>query len=81
MKENKIKPKGDAVKSDIEVNGLKATLFRYDATDEDGDTILEFLLIPANKRVVLITLWGSEAERDANKADIMAIESSLKPIN
>lgn len=82
LKENKIKPKGDATKKDINLGGLDATIYSYNARDPNGDTIVDFVVFPAGKgRVVLLTLWASEEEREANKADILSIQKSVKAIN
>jgi hypothetical protein len=43
---------------------------------------VDFVLIPAgNERVIMLTLWGSEAERAKHKAAIDAIMNSVKSIN
>jgi hypothetical protein len=82
MEENSIKPKGKAVEKEMELGGLPAKIFTYQATDENGDTIVDFVVMPGGKgRTILLTLWGSQEEREANKADIIAIQSSIKAIN
>jgi hypothetical protein len=81
MKENKITPTGEAKKQEIKLGGLPASLFVYQATDENGPTEIDFVLIPAGKRIVLLTLWGSEQEQKDNKADIDIIKNSVKAIN
>ena len=81
MKENKIKIKSDAREREFEVGGLPAKIMSYDATDENGDTKIDFVMIPAGKQLILITIWGSAEEREANKDDILAIQQSLKAIN
>ena len=81
MADNKIKPTAAATKKDINLGGLDATIYSYQAKDENGDTIVDFVLFPAgNNRVVFLTLWASEEEREANKADIMAIQGSVKAL-
>ena len=82
MKENHIKAKGKPVEKQIEIGGLPAKLLHYDASDEDGDTIVDFVLIPAGEgRVIMLTLWGSEGQLKANQADIDVIKKSIKAIN
>jgi hypothetical protein len=82
MKENKIKPKGKAVEKDVEFGGLKAKLYAYQATDEDGDTVIDFVVIPAGPgRVILLTQWASDEEQKANAADLDKIANSIKAIN
>lgn len=81
MKDNKIAPTGEPKKQEITLGGLPATLFVYQATDDNGPTEIDFVLIPAGKRIVLLTLWGSEQEQKDNKADIDIIKNSVKAIN
>ncbi|MDB5592114.1 hypothetical protein [Enterovirga sp.] len=82
MKDNKITATGKAVEREIELNGMKATLLSYPATDEAGETTVEFALIAApGNRVIMLTLWASDEERAANEGEIRAIQRSIKPIN
>ena len=81
MKENKIVTKGDAAEKVTELGGLPAKIFTYQATDENGETQIDFVTIAAGKQLIMITLWASTAEREANKDDIIAIQKSLKAIN
>ncbi len=81
MKENGIKmvtPK----KVDAPINGIPATVFQFETTDSNGPTTLEFIMFAAgNERMVMLTVWGSDDERQKHGKDIDAIMSSLKPIN
>lgn len=82
LKEQDVVPKGKPKEEQITINGISATLYTYDATDPDGDTIFEFVIFPAGQgRVVLMSLWGSEEARAENKVDIDSIITSIKPIN
>jgi hypothetical protein len=81
MKDNKINPTSEPKKQEITLGGLPATLFVYQATDENGPTEINFVLIPAGKRIVLLTLWGSQQEQKENKVDIDIIKNSVKAIN
>ena len=82
MKENSIKQKAKAEEKEIEIGGLPAKIFTYQATDEDGDTVIDFVVLPGGKgRMILLTLWGSQEERESNKADIVSIQKSIKAIN
>lgn len=82
MKDQEIVPKGKAVEENISINGVPATVYSYKATDPDGDTLIEFVLLPGgNSRVILLTLWATEEAREENKADISSIIMSIKPIN
>jgi hypothetical protein len=81
MKDNKITATAKASEREFELNGIKATLVSFPATDENGETAVEFVFMPApNDRVIMLTLWASEAERKANEADIKSIQRSIKPI-
>lgn len=82
MKDQDIVPKGPATQEKIVLNGVPAEVYSYKATDPDGDTIIDFVLLPAsNGRVLLLTLWGPDEAREENKADISTILNSVKPIN
>ncbi len=81
MKEQKIKmvePK----QIEAPINGIPSTIFTFDTTDDSGPTTLDFIMMPGgDKRLVLLTLWGSTAERKKHGAAIDAMMSSIKPIN
>jgi len=82
LKENKITSKEKPAESEINIGGLSAKMLTVNGADENGPTVVEFVFIPAGpKRLVMLTLWGSQEERKANEADIKLIESSVKPIN
>jgi hypothetical protein len=81
MRENKIRAKGEPKQQEIVLGGLAAKLFTYQATDENGPTEVDFVIIPAGKRIVLLTLWGSQKEQDDNKTDLDLIKNSIKAIN
>ena len=82
LKEQDIVPKGKPKEQEININGIAATLFTYEATDPDGDTVFEFVIFPAGQgRVVLMSLWGSDEARAENKKEIDIIINSIKPIN
>ena len=82
MKENAINDKVAPEKLEVDFNGLKGDAFVYRTTDENGPTIVEFVILPGGKgRVMLLTLWGSAQERLKHKTAIEAILASVKPIN
>jgi hypothetical protein len=82
LKENKIRPKGEATEREFDFGGLKAKLINYKATDPNGDTEVDFVIIPAGPgRVIMMTLWGSKEEQAKNKADLDIIQNSFKAIN
>jgi hypothetical protein len=82
LKENKIKAKGEPTEREFEFGGLPAKLINYKATDPNGETEVDFVIIPAGKgRVIMMTLWGSKEEQKANKADLDIIQNSFKAIN
>ncbi len=70
MKENKIKMVKPE-KTELPLNGIPSTVFSFDTTDENGPTKLEFVMMPGgNNRLIMITLWGSDAERKKHGAAI-----------
>lgn len=81
MKENKIKPKGKPSEREIQIGGLTGQLISYEATDDNGDTEIDFVVIPAGKRMIMLTMWGSKEEQKANKKDLDIIQNSIKAIN
>ncbi len=81
MIEQDIVPKGKAVEEELVIGGIPAKAFTYQATDAEGDTVIDFVVLPAgNNRIMLITLWASEEGRAANKADISDLLMSIKAI-
>jgi len=81
MKDNKIK-KVAPVKVDAPLNGMPASIFQFKTTDENGPTTVEFILLSAGeKRVIMLTVWGSDEERETHGKELDAIFSSIKPIN
>jgi hypothetical protein len=83
LKDNDLKTPTAPKEMDWSFNGLKGKVYRYEAKDADDDeTLVDFVVIGANKgRVILLTLWASEEERESHKAEINAIMNSLKPID
>lgn len=82
MKENKIVPTSDVQKIERDFNGLKGTVYHRTAKDDNGDTNIDFAIIPiANNRIVFLTIWASEEEYKAHAAEFDGIIASLKPIN
>ena len=81
MKENKIKMvKPTQVEAPL--NGIDSTVIRFETTDENGPTTLEFIMIPGgSNRVIVFTLWGSDDERKKHGPAIDAMMSSIKAIN
>jgi hypothetical protein len=81
MIEQDIVPKGKAVEEEITLGGIPAKVFTYQATDSEGDTVIDFVVLPAgNNRIMLITLWASEEGRAANKEEISQLLTSIKAI-
>jgi hypothetical protein len=82
LKENKIKAKGEPTEREFEFGGLPAKHINYKATDPNGDTEVDFIIIPAGTgRVIMLTLWGSKEEQEKNRDDLNAIQRSFKAIN
>jgi hypothetical protein len=81
MKENKIR-KAQPERVDGQLNGIEATIFQFNTTDETGPTVVEFILLPGGRqRVIMLTLWASEKERAKHAAAIDSIMNSIKPVN
>ncbi|MGO4571402.1 hypothetical protein [Microvirga sp. 2TAF3] len=73
----KVKPEKIAGK----LNGIDATVFQFNTTDENGPTQVEFILLPAGKeRTIMLTLWASDGEREKHKDAIDMMMNSVKPI-
>lgn len=82
MKENKINFNIKPEKLKMNFGGVEGEVLHYVTTDENGPTIVDFVLLPGGKdTMIMVTLWGSEEERKANGPDIDGIMNSIKPIN
>jgi hypothetical protein len=82
MKENKIDFNVKPEKLTMNFNGASGDVMRYVTKDENGPTIVDFVLLNGgNNTLVMITLWADEDERKANAAAIDSIMNSIKPIN
>lgn len=78
MKENRIKPV-KPTKEEGSVNGVKLTHYEFDTTDENGKTLVDFMLVQAGDSLAMMTLWGSVEERNKHEAEIMSIMNSVRP--
>ena len=78
MKENHIKPVKPTVE-DASINGVPVTHYEFDTTDENGKTLVDFILVKAGDAIAMVTLWGSADERNKHKSDILGILGSIKP--
>ena len=82
MKENKINANVKPEKRTMDFNGAEGEVLRYVTTDENGPTIVDFVLLSGGKNtMIMLTLWGSQEERTANAKAIDGIMNSVKPIN
>jgi hypothetical protein len=81
MKDNKIK-KVEPIKAEAPLNGIPATIFQFKTTDGNGPTTVDFILLPAgNNRMIMLTVWGNDEERETHGKALDAIFSSIKSIN
>jgi hypothetical protein len=81
MKENKIVPTAEAVKSAVDFHGLKGDLLHFAAKDENGPTNVDFVFSDAGHgRIFMFTLWASDAEMKNHADDFDKIVKSIKPI-
>lgn len=82
MKDNEIDFSKTPESKEMDFNGISGSVLRYNTTDQNGPTIVDFVLLPAGKeRVIMLTLWGSDTERAKHKDAITSIMNSVKPIN
>lgn len=82
FKKMKVKIKEDTFKQKkIRLSGLEADDLEWEATDADGPTHVSVTLVKvADKKLLMLTYWGSEAGEKTNGADLNAISESIKPI-
>ena len=82
LKENSIVTIGAPVETELDFNGVKGSVLKFKAKDDNGPTNVNFAFIPAGpERVIMLTLWGSDEEQAKHTKDIDAILGSIKPIN
>ena len=81
MKENKIDDSVDPKSQEMTFGGIDGKVFRFDTTDENGPTRVDFVVLPTgDQRVIFLTLWGSGEERAKHSSEIDAIMNSVKAI-
>jgi hypothetical protein len=81
MKDTGIKV-NEPTEAETNLNGIKATLYKFETTFKDEPTTVDFIMLPGGKdRVVLLTLWGNDEERAKHGKAIDSILSSVKAIN
>lgn len=81
MKENNIKPV-EPIKAEVPLNGIPATVFQFRTTDDNGPTKVDFILLAAGQnRMIMLTVWANDEERETHGKAIDAIFSSIKAIN
>ena len=82
LKDNNIRTSGEPEELELDFNGVKGTVLKFKAKDDNGPTNVNFAFIPAGKeRVIMLTLWGSDEEQAKHGKDIDSILGSIKPIN
>lgn len=63
----------------LDVAGSPARVQRYVTTAGSEKTIVDFVTVDASRdRIVLITIWGTKDEREANEAALSAVMGSIK---
>ncbi|UMY19427.1 hypothetical protein MMB17_09080 [Methylobacterium organophilum] len=81
MAENEIDGSVKPEEREMDFNGTKGQVLRYNTTDSQGKTIVDFVLLEGGGgNVVMLTLWGSQEERAANSEAISGIMKSVRPI-
>ena len=78
MKENHIKPV-KPTEEEGSVNGIPLTHYEFDTTDENGKTLVDFMLVRAGDSLAMLTLWGSVEERNKHEKEILSIFNSIRP--
>ncbi|MDB5559568.1 MAG: hypothetical protein JWQ36_2502 [Enterovirga sp.] len=82
LQDNNIKTLGKPEEMELDFNGVKGSVLKFKAKDDNGPTNVNFAFIPAGKdRVIMLTIWGSDEEQAKVGKDIDVILSSIKPIN
>jgi len=81
MRGNKIKAV-EPIKAEMKLNGIESTVFQFRTSDENGPTTVDLILMPAgNNRVMMLTVWGNDEERETHAKALDAIFGSIKSIN
>ncbi|MGO4674937.1 hypothetical protein AB4Z40_18760 [Bosea sp. 2YAB26] len=81
MKENKIK-QVKPIQAEVPINGISSTVFQFRTTDANGPTTVDFILMPAGSgRMIMITVWGNDEERETHAKALDDIFGSIKSIN
>lgn len=82
FKKQKIVLKDDSLKKKaITLGALSGTDYQWDATDEDGPTHVSMTMLKiSEKKLMMLTYWGSPAGEQSNGAALDAIAKSLKPL-
>jgi opacity protein-like surface antigen len=79
MDDNKIK-EVNPQKSEEDFNGMSGTVLRFDTTDADGPTRVDFVMLAGGPdTVVMLTLWGSAKERADHRSEVEALMKSVRP--
>ena len=70
IKDQEITPKAQAVEELLVIVGLPAAVRTYQATNPNGDTVIDFVkLFAGDDQPMLPTLWAPLEVRNDNKAD------------
>ena len=78
LTKNKVKLIGKPTEQTIDFNGTPGQVLRYQATDKNGKAIIDFVTLDASRnRAVLVTVWGSEDDRQTNETALSAIMKSV----
>jgi hypothetical protein len=67
--------------TELSVNGLKAFMTFWNAKDDDGSTQISITLVMvSDKKVLLMTGWGTEEAQKENLEELTAIMNSIKVV-
>ncbi|MBU6207309.1 MAG: hypothetical protein KGQ42_06445 [Alphaproteobacteria bacterium] len=67
--------------SALNIDGISCGFVKIAAKDGNGPTKIDFVVCPVSgDRLLMMTVWGSEKDRESNRTALDGIESSIKAI-
>lgn len=57
-------------------------MFQFRTSDQNGPSVVDFIMMSAgNNRMIVLSVWGSNEERETHAKAVDAIFGSIKSIN